>query len=159
MLAIIRDLFAHQAYADASMLHAIARHEPAAGDPELRKLLHHILVSHRFWIHLCQGIAFSVEEESLVPDTLGPILARYRETQDLEHDWLARIDESDLSRALESSYFPGRRVAVSEALVQVCLHTQGHRAQCATRLRQLGGEPPPVDFIAWIAERPSPPWD
>jgi uncharacterized damage-inducible protein DinB len=159
MLGMIRDLFAHQAYADASMLNAIARHEPAAGDPQLRTLLHHILVSHRFWIHLCQGLAFSVEEESVVPDTLGPILARYRETHDLDHDWLARIDESDLSRSLESSYVPARRVAVSEALAQVCLHTQGHRAQCATRLRQLGGEPPPVDFIAWIADRPLPPWE
>jgi hypothetical protein len=38
----------------------------------------------------------------------------------LEQEWLARIEESDLARILESPYFPGRRICVSEALMQVC---------------------------------------
>ena len=159
MLTMVRDLFAHQAYADASMMNAIGRHAPAARDQPLRTLLHHVLLSHRFWIHLCQGIAFSVGDESAVPDSLGPIVARYQQTQIQERDWLGRIDEPDLARLLESPYFPARRVAVSEALVQVCLHSHGHRSQCATRLRLLGGEPPPLDFIVWLADRPAPVWE
>ena len=159
MLTMVRDLFAHQAYADASMMNAIGRHASAARDQPLRTLLHHVLLSHRFWIHLCQGIAFSVGDESAVPDSLGPIVARYQQTQIQERDWLGRIDEPDLARLLESPYFPARRVAVSEALVQVCLHSHGHRSQCATRLRLLGGEPPPLDFIVWLADRPAPVWE
>jgi len=128
MLAMLRDLFQHQAYADAALLNAIKQHEVASRDRELREILHHTLLAHRFWIHLSQGLPFSAEDERHVPGSLGPIAALYRDTQALEHAWLARLDESDLARTLESPYLPCRRVSVSEALVQVCLHSQGHRS-------------------------------
>ena len=158
MLATLRDLFQHQAYADASMMTSIKQHEIAAQDREIRTLLHHVLVAHRFWIHLSQGFPFVVDDESVVPESLETIAALYRATQMLEQEWLARIEESDLARILESPYFPGRRICVSEALMQVCLHSQGHRSQCAARLRLLGGEPPPVDYILWLKDRPAPVW-
>jgi uncharacterized damage-inducible protein DinB len=158
VLALFLDLFQHQAHADASLINAIRRHEPAARDDELRRILHHILVAHRFWIHLSQGLSFSVDDERKVPDSLDRLVERYRETQVLERDWLTRLEESDLARTLESTYLPGRRVAVSEALLQVCLHSQGHRSQCATRLRALGGEPPAMDFILWLKDRPAAEW-
>lgn len=69
MVALVRDLFHHKAHADASMLMAVNRHEVASSDHELRKLFHHILVAHRFWIHLCQALRFSVETEDIVPAT------------------------------------------------------------------------------------------
>jgi uncharacterized damage-inducible protein DinB len=159
MLALLLDLFEHQAYADAALLNAIRRREAAARDKDLRVLLHHILISHRFWIHLCQGLPFSIEDEREVPDSLDPLVARYRDTQVQERAWLARLTESELTRTLESPLLPDRLVPVSQALVQICLHSQGHRSQCALKLRQLGGEPPLVDFIAWIQDRPAPVWD
>ena len=158
MLAMLRDLFQHQAYADAALLTAIMKHEPAAADQELRVLLHHILIAHRFWIHLSQGLPFSADDEAEVPDSLEPLFALYRDTHVLEQAWLERLDERDLARTVESAYLPGRRVSVSEALMQVCLHSQGHRSQCAARLRLLGGAPPPVDFILWLKDRPAPAW-
>jgi len=34
-----------------------------------------------------------------------------------------------------------------------------HRGQVAARLREIGGEPPLVDFIAWVRlGRPEPVW-
>jgi uncharacterized damage-inducible protein DinB len=158
MLLLLQELFQHQAYADASMLTAIRRHEIAAHDPELRTLVHHMLVAHRFWIHLSQGLHFPVEDEARVPDSLDLIATRYRETQAQEQAWLATLQESDLVRTMASPFLPGRRIAVREALVQVCMHSQGHRSQCATRLRLLGGEPPPLDFILWLKDRPAPVW-
>ena len=158
MLAMLRDLFQHQAYADAALLNTIGQHEVASRDQELREILHHTLIAHRFWIHLSQGLAFSAEDEREVPGSLGPIAALYRDTQALEHAWLARLVESDLARTLESPYLPGRRVSVGEALMQVCLHSQGHRSQCATRLRLLGGTPPPLDFVLWLKDRPGAVW-
>ena len=38
------------------------------------------------------------------------------------------------------------------------MHSYGHRAQCATRLRQLGGIPPQMDFVMWLKDRPAPDW-
>jgi uncharacterized damage-inducible protein DinB len=159
MLAMLLDLFQHQAYADAAIVNAIRRHEITGRDNALRVLLHHILIAHRFWIHLSQGLPFSAEDESGVPDSLDPLVSQYRDTQKQEREWLAQLKESDLTRTLESPYFPGRLIPLREALVQVCLHSHGHRSQCATRLRQLGGEPPLLDFIVWAKERPAPIWD
>jgi uncharacterized damage-inducible protein DinB len=158
MLAMLLDLFQHQAYTDAALVNAIGRHEIAARDQELRNLLQHILVAHRYWLHLGQGLPFAADEETRVPDSLEPIVARYRDTQAQEKEWLAVLHESDLARTLESPYFPGRRIAVGDALMQVCMHSHGHRSQCATRLRALGGEPPPLDFILWLKDRPAPVW-
>jgi uncharacterized damage-inducible protein DinB len=158
MLAMLLDLFQHQAFADAAMVSAIRQHDVAARDEVLRGLLHHMLVAHRFWIHLGQGLTFSVEREGGVPDSLDQLVSRYRDTQNQERQWLVQLKESDLSRILESTFFPGRLIPLGEALIQVCLHSQGHRSQCAMRLRQLGGEAPPLDFIVWVKDRPHPVW-
>ncbi len=152
------DLFHHQACADASMLNAIRKHNIAANDPELRALLHHILLAHRFWLYLILQAPFDVQEESKIPASLDEVAARYQETQTVENKWLNTLEESDLSRLLESPHFAGRRIAISEGMMQVCMHSQGHRTQAAARFRALGGEPPPTDFIFWLKDRPSPVW-
>ena len=159
MLATLRDLFCHQAFTDAALLNAIRWHESAARDQELRTLLHHILVAHRYWTQLSQDLPFSVEEETMVPDSLDLIVARYQATQVQEKAWLDALRESDLARALESPFFPGRLIAMGDALMQVCMHSHGHRSQCATRLRALGGKPPSLDFILWLKDRPVPVWE
>jgi uncharacterized damage-inducible protein DinB len=158
MVSILRELFRHQAHADASMLMAIKRHQVALIDQELRKLIHHILVSHRFWIHLSQGLPFNLEVENVVPATFEELAARFQVTHAQELAWLDRLQAVDLARVLESQYLPQGAVTVGEALTQVCLHSHGHRAQCATRLRMLGGEPPPGDYILWAKDRPDPTW-
>ena len=158
MVAILRELFRHQAYADALMLMAIKRNQVALIDQELRRLIHHILVSHRFWIHLSQGLPFTVEVENVVPATFDELAARFQATQAQELAWLDRLQVFDLARVLESQYLPTGPVTVGEALTQVCLHSHGHRAQCATRLRTLGGEPPPADYILWAKDRLDPMW-
>ena len=158
MVSLFQELFRHQAHADSALLAAIQQHANASNDEELRKLLHHILVAHRFWLHLCQGLPFSVETEDVIPATLDEIITRYKQTRFEEQGWLRQLQESDLVRTVESPYLPNRQVAVREALIQVCLHSQGHRAQCASRLRTLGGEPPPLDYIFWVKDRPDFVW-
>jgi uncharacterized damage-inducible protein DinB len=39
---------------------------------------------------------------------------------------------------------------VAETMLQVAMHTTYHRGQLNKRLRELGGEPPLIDFIVWI---------
>jgi uncharacterized damage-inducible protein DinB len=51
---------------------------------------------------------------------------------------------------------PGIRITVTEALTQVALHSQHHRGQCSLRLRELDGDPPTVDSIIWLREKPTP---
>jgi hypothetical protein len=37
-------------------------------------------------------------------------------------------------------------------MIQVALHSQGHRSQCASRVRALGGIPAPMDFVLWVRD-------
>ena len=44
---------------------------------------------------------------------------------------------------------PPLTITVAEALTQCAMHSHYHRGQNATRLRELGGEPPTTDLIFW----------
>jgi uncharacterized damage-inducible protein DinB len=158
MLALLQDLVRHKVYANASLLKAIREHEAAARDEELRKLLHHILLANRFWFLLTIGAPFDAEAESRIPNSVDAVAAAFRETHTRELDWISQLQESELTRFLETPNLPGYKFSVAEAAMQVCMHSHGHRCQCATRLRSLGGLPPTMDFILWVKDHPAPDW-
>lgn len=156
---MLRDLVRHKVWANASLLAATYRHRPAASDEGLRTLAHHIILANRFWFALARGHPFDVEAESVVPATLADVIDLYRETHDAELAWLRDLSEGELEQTVETSYLPNRRISIGEGVMQVCLHSHGHRAQAATRLRALGATPPPMDFVMWLGERPAATWD
>jgi uncharacterized damage-inducible protein DinB len=48
---------------------------------------------------------------------------------------------------------------LGETIFQVTSHSTYHRGQVNARLREVGGNPPLVDYIAWIwFGRPTPNW-
>ena len=154
MLSMIQELIRHKWWADASLLRAIEQHPLAAEDEELRKMLHHILVSNRFWLLTIVGQPFVREDEMLVPGSLAGVIERLNLTERLESQWLSEAKEPDLEHTLETrSSRLGIDVSVKQAILQICMHTQGHRAQCATRLRLLGGTPPGMDFVLWVKDQ------
>jgi len=63
MLSMLKDLVRHKNYANAALLKAISEDERASVDPELRQLLHHIILANRFWVSLFVGDRFDVEKE------------------------------------------------------------------------------------------------
>ena len=158
MRAMLQNLIQHKGYADASLLRAIQQNDRAAQDDDLRRLLHHIILANRFWLMQNLGRPFVLEEESRVPESLEAVTTRYRETYLEELEWISHLAEADLSRQLESPFIPGGRCSVAEGVMQVCMHSHGHRSQCATRLRSLGGTPPALDFIVWLKNRPAADW-
>jgi uncharacterized damage-inducible protein DinB len=157
VLEMLQDLVRHKGYANAALLTAIRQQEGAPQDGELRRLLGHILEADRFWLLLCLGRPF-VPEKVAETSALEAIAALCRANHAEELEWLTHLREGDLDRAVETSFLPGSRFSVAQALMQVCLHSHAHRAQCATRLRFLGGTPPPTDFILWLGKRPPPDW-
>ena len=155
MLEMLRDLLAHKGHADAALLDAVRQNDAAANDPQLGDLLHHILIANRFWLLAVVGAPFVFEDESRPSSSLDALTQRYASTQAQESTWLAAASESDLARTLESPQIPGGTCSVAQGLMQVCMHSQGHRAQCAALLRRHGGVPPTTDFIVWLAHRPT----
>ena len=158
MLEMLRDLVAHKGYANAAILNAIRENDAAASDPELRDLLHHILLANRFWLLTILDMPFVFEEESRPSASFDEWIQRYYSTQDQESTWLATATGADLARGLEGPLIPGGRCSVAQALMQVCMHSHGHRAQCAKLLRRHGGVPPMTDFIMWLTDRQAADW-
>jgi uncharacterized damage-inducible protein DinB len=137
---------------------AIRQNSAAASDPALWDLLHHMLLANRFWLLTILESPFVLEAESQPSTSFDALVQRYARTQAEEIAWLDAATEADLARVLRNDLIPNGKCSVAQAFMQVCLHTHGHRAQCAKRLRTHGGTPPPMDFIAWLTHRADPHW-
>ena len=158
MLNLIDELIRHKWWANFNLLRSVADHAPAAQDEEMRRLLHHILVANRYWLLLSlkqpYWLLLSLKQpfpdsEMQVPDSHSGMTSRFTETQHLEMEWLANLAAADLDAPLQPRALPGVTVTVAQAAIQVALHSHGHRSQCASRLRALGGTPSPMDFVLW----------
>jgi uncharacterized damage-inducible protein DinB len=158
MLEMLRDLIDHKGHANAVLLTAIRQHPAAASDPDLWDLLHHILLANRFWLLTVLGEPFVHEDEARPSSSLEALIHRFGSTQAQERAWLETATEDDIGRMLNNALIPQGRCSVGQALMQVCMHSHGHRAQCAKLLRRHGGVPPPTDFILWLAGRPRAEW-
>jgi len=73
--------------------------------------------------------------------------------------FLDTVHEGDLGRAVVMPWVArfeaslGTRFdtpTLAETMFQVTSHSTYHRGQVNARLRELGGTPPLIDFIAWI---------
>ena len=158
MLAMLRNLDAHKGYANASLLSSVQRSPAAATDPEVGELLHHVLVANRFWVLSILGLPFEAEGEVRLSRALAALVDGFRRTHELESAWIEQASEAGLSQTIEGPLIPGGRCTAAEAMMQVCMHSHGHRAQCAKLLRKHGVVPPPTDFIVWLVDRTPAEW-
>jgi uncharacterized damage-inducible protein DinB len=159
MNSTLRDLIDHQLWADAQHWDAIEAHAPAAADAPIRARLHHLhLVQRAFvWIVGDRATAF---EFSQLEDFAS--IAALRDFARASHERIVvcrdGVSEARLADPIEVPWFkdPPLTITVGEALTQMAMHSQWHRGQNATRLRELGVEPPRVDLIVWYWKgRPS----
>ncbi len=66
--------------------------------------------------------------------------------------FLDAAGEAALQRTINIPWFqdPPLDLPIEQALLQAAMHSHYHRAQNATRLRELGGVPPLTDYIVWL---------
>jgi len=158
MVPTLRDLIAHKGHANAAFLAAVCQNAGAVADRELSELLHHTLLANRFWLLAVRELPFVFEEESRRSDAFDGLVARYAATQAAEEAWLETATDADVARILTHPSIPGGSCSVAQALLQVCMHSHGHRSQGAKLLRRHGGTPPAADFILWLVNRPRAEW-
>jgi uncharacterized damage-inducible protein DinB len=155
---MLRDLVAHKGHANAALLRGVQENAAAAADPEVWALLHHVLLANRFWLLAVLASPFVFDDEARLSDTFDALVERYAGMQAQEQAWLDAATEADLARTVTGSQIPGGSCSVAQALLQVCLHSHGHRAQLAKLLRRHGATPPATDFILWLTARPHAAW-
>jgi uncharacterized damage-inducible protein DinB len=167
-IEFLRQLFRHMEWADAEVWRAVMAHEPAGHDQRLRNLLTHLHLVQRVFLIVWQKQPLDLSRGQPQFETAAE-LRQWAQTYYAEaHTFLAEIDESSLSgdvampfvKAMEAQL--GRTFAtptLGETIVQVTSHSTYHRGQVNARLREVGGQPPLVDYIAWIwFRRPEPNW-
>lgn len=159
MERFLGDLLNHAEWADAVFFHAWGK-SPARDNEELRdRMAHLVLVQHAF-LSVLRG-----EEPNIPPDGPPPTFAELYERAQTGHaglrEFVNAINPEALARTVTIPWFsdPPCVITSAEALVQVAMHTQHHRGQCLTRLRDFGGQPRNVDWIIWLwKQKPAGRW-
>jgi uncharacterized damage-inducible protein DinB len=185
VLPLLAELFDHQAWADAAILAAIRACPAAMDDEKIHHTLHHIVMVQRAFLSIFLKQPFDMAAESEPPESFEALVAqrarrapqnglrtasrrapfcasslveRFRATQPEELAFVKSLDEPALQRIIETPWIPGAKLTLGQTLMQVVMHSQSHRGQCASRLRASGGQPPTLDFILWLKDRPAPAW-
>jgi len=155
--ALLQLLFSHQAWADAAILSTVQSHPESLHDEWLRKTLHHIVMVQRIFLSRILVGTFDAAKESQPPESFDELIHLFRATHEEELAFISGISENDLGRRFELPALQNQPT-VAEGLIQVVMHSQSHRGQCLSRLRENGVKPPTLDFILWAKNRPAPMW-
>jgi uncharacterized damage-inducible protein DinB len=159
MVTFVRDLLAHAEWADAVFFHAWGK-SPARDHEEMRRRVAHIIGVQQAFLSILRG-----EAPGGPPDGPPPSFEELKTRAQACHadlgSFAATLSADSLSRTVRIPWFPEPPcvITVAEALVQAAMHTQHHRGQCMTRLKDFGGEPKNVDWIIWLwKQKPAARW-
>lgn len=160
MLTFLRDLLAHAEWANAVYFHAWGK-SPARDHEEMRRRAGHIIGVAQGFLALLRG-QDPGSPPSGPPPSFDEIKTRAQTVHGGLGDFAAGLQRDTLSKTVRIPWFPDPPcvITIGEALVQVAMHTQHHRGQCMTRLKDFGGEPKNVDWIIWLwKQKPAARWD
>jgi len=163
---IILDLYRHMEWADAAVWTAVLAADDGPSDPKLRGYLYHLHMVQRLFLRAWRDedmkAPFPTFDEAVALMSWGrtyfgelfehmETLSEARLSEPKLLPWAAMVEQR-LGRAAEVT-------SLGETALQVALHSTYHRGQINARLRELGGEPPLVDYIAWVfLGRPAANW-
>ena len=163
----LRGLVRHTEWADALVWRSVLALPQAHSDDRLRELLCHVHIVQWAYLHIWRAEPLDLPDASSFED-LRAIHAWAHEYYGQAFEYLERLDGRALERQIEfpwaeqlmERFGDAKSATLPETIVQIASHTTYHRGQVNTRLRELGGEPPLVDFIAWIwMGKPNAEWE
>jgi uncharacterized damage-inducible protein DinB len=153
------------------MWRCVLERDGLVSDDKVRFWLHHIHVVQHAFQSVWRGESLDLPELTEFEDDLAALVRWGRDGHGGIRRFLDSAPPGRLDELLELPWAEmltaqfGRApepITLGESAHQVALHSLHHRAQIAARVRELGGEPPLADFVAWLwlgrpeAEWPSP---
>ena len=163
-------LVRHMEWADSLVWKSVLALPEAHSDTHLHERLHHVHAVQWAYLQIWSGESVDWRDASSFADLRAihswarQYYCRLPEHFDtLEAEALERQIEFPWAEQLVERWGSGgspHPATMRETILQITSHTTHHRAQVCTRVRELGGEPPLIDFIAWIwMGKPAPAWE
>ena len=156
-LKTITDLYRHMEWADAAVWTAVLASENGPVDTKLRQYLNHLhLVQHAF-LRAWRGELREAPYPTF--DATPPLMTWARSYYGEVFSHLTTLSDQQISELMPVPWTAmveqrlGRTphtTTVMDTLLQVALHSLYHRGQINARLREVGGEPPLVDYLIWV---------
>jgi uncharacterized damage-inducible protein DinB len=159
MLNHLRDLMAHAEWANAVFFHTWGK-SPARDHEEMRQRVGHVVGVQDGFLAVVRGQPFGFPPDGPRP-SFEDLKSRARASHAGLRTYADSLDAATLANKVRIPWFPEPPcvISVAEALVQAAMHTQHHRGQLMTRLKDFGGEPKNVDWIIWLWKgRPQARW-
>jgi uncharacterized damage-inducible protein DinB len=153
-------------WADALVWTSVLAAEAGRTDAKLRDVLYHLHLVQRAFLRTWRG----EPRETPYPtfDDAESLMRWGRTYYSEAFNHLATLDDEQVAKAMPVPWAAmveqrlGRApetTTVAETALQVALHSTYHRGQINARLREVGGEPPLTDYIAWVwLGRPAASW-
>lgn len=146
---LLQEMARHQAWADAEHWKALHANGTLLEDPEIRKRLNHMLMALQMLTAMARGKTpdptgmKEIEPVDQLEAALGKANAELIEA-------LPTVDFEKMIALPRGPRGPWQAPA-GVLLLQAITHSQHHRGQNASRMRQLGATPPMTDFVIWYA--------
>jgi uncharacterized damage-inducible protein DinB len=159
-------LLRHMEWADALTWRRVSTLGDAQQDQRLIDLLYHLHSVQWVYLQAWRGQSPHIPPRTTF-STLSAVAAWARPYYAELRVFIEAISVDKLSQPLAmpwaaevaKRYGSAEPATLGEMVLQVVLHSTYHRAQVATRLRELGATPDVTDFIAWVwMNRPEPSW-
>ena len=146
---LLVDLARHQAWADAAHWKMLRENPTLLEDAEIRTRLNHMLMAMKMLTALARG-------ETPEPGGLKeivPIDELEASMGTAQGELAAMLESADLDRTIALPRGPKGpfEAPAGVLLLQALTHSQHHRGQNASRMRQLGATPPMTDYVVWYA--------
>lgn len=164
----LRELYLHLEWADSMVWRAVSALPGEVSDDYLHHTLHHLHGTQWSFMEFWAGRTISPHNAAEF-ESLSAIRDWARPFHEEVSTFLTSLESVDLDR---EAVVPWARYLVrllgeepqptrlGETLFQIAMHSAYHRGQVNRRLRELGAEPPLVDYIVWVwLGRPTPVWD
>jgi uncharacterized damage-inducible protein DinB len=160
------DLYHHMQWADAAVWTSLLASENGQTDSKLRDYLYHLHLVQYAFLRIWRG-----EPRETPYPTFDDVQSLMRWGRSYYNEAFGHLSSLSDEKVFEAMPVPwsdmierrlGRApetTTIGETILQVALHSLYHRGQVNARLREIGVEPPLVDYIAWVwLGRPGAKW-
>jgi uncharacterized damage-inducible protein DinB len=154
----LHELFQHMEWADARAWNAVLSAPATRDDSVIGERFYHIHLVQMAFLYAWSGRPLNLPKQTEFADSMA--VANWGRGIHRElAGYIKRVDEQDLDRPMKLPWAdyvekqfgrPAAPVTYEQTMLQVISHSTHHRGQVNARLRELGVEPPFLDFIVWL---------